>query len=677
VFEGSNNDDKPRQEKEGSSEEDEDDYEVEAIVDSRLRRGKVQYLVKWKDWSDDDNTWEVEKNINCKDLLDMFNKNKEEKENAKKGVAPDSGKEAGDKVFEDSEDENEEYEVEAIVDKRIRRGKVQYLVKWKDWPEDDNTWEIQSNINCEDLINTFNESPKVPAPFDNGKLDHQQSNNEDLDEKTTLADADLLPMSDNLGSTEGKTSIKEIMTSKEEKKKVVYPIPLESIVDVTEHLDAVNADSNQLSHRTKDSAEENNPQAHMILANNSDNSSSNGDSKVQSETEVAVDKVSHKCTEKDDMADVENLTVEEIAVDFPTEGSPHKRQTKSRRSRSTEKHLHLVTQDNVPEAEEGKEKRSKSADSIKNGILNKESSTAATNADRDNKKVEAIKRISIRKQITNIHDINGPLNMIQHRQNNSDNETENEIKIGSSKLIGTIHNEIGILHMNQDNINGNTEHRTEPKSIFVNCHKNNEPNDTSNKEAHSSGPIKISLKRKGEDNEKSEDKFIKTIMKDRKKKKNIESNPQKFVENDNSKKVHVKMEKMRIKQENEDSDDDRMISELISKRKQRQTDQSTKKATNDKKPNKVRSTEDDPEEEYEVQKIVDKRIKKGGKVEYLIKWKGCKKNSWELKEDIHKDLVTAYEKSKLSEKEEEYKPLDKNKRIVSNINTSQTSNKNR
>ncbi|KAI0991775.1 hypothetical protein K3495_g16412, partial [Podosphaera aphanis] len=46
-------------------------YEVEAILDSRIRRKKIQYLVRWTGY--DDTTWEPTKNlINCKELLLEF-----------------------------------------------------------------------------------------------------------------------------------------------------------------------------------------------------------------------------------------------------------------------------------------------------------------------------------------------------------------------------------------------------------------------------------------------------------------------------------------------------------------------------------------------------------------------------------------------------------------------------
>ena len=34
------------------------DYEVESIIDTRIERGKIQYLIKWKHYDDSENTWE-------------------------------------------------------------------------------------------------------------------------------------------------------------------------------------------------------------------------------------------------------------------------------------------------------------------------------------------------------------------------------------------------------------------------------------------------------------------------------------------------------------------------------------------------------------------------------------------------------------------------------------------
>ena len=40
----------------------------------------------------------------------------------------------------------EEYEVESILDSRIRRGKLEYLVHWQGYPNSERTWEPAINL---------------------------------------------------------------------------------------------------------------------------------------------------------------------------------------------------------------------------------------------------------------------------------------------------------------------------------------------------------------------------------------------------------------------------------------------------------------------------------------------------------------------------------------------------
>jgi Chromo (CHRromatin Organisation MOdifier) domain len=49
------------------------EYEVEMILDSHLHRAKLQYLVKWKGYGPEENSWEPESNLgNSKWLVDAF-----------------------------------------------------------------------------------------------------------------------------------------------------------------------------------------------------------------------------------------------------------------------------------------------------------------------------------------------------------------------------------------------------------------------------------------------------------------------------------------------------------------------------------------------------------------------------------------------------------------------------
>jgi len=52
-------------------------FAAEKISKKRLRKGKVEYLVKWQDWSNKYCTWEPEENILDARLIDQFNQKQE------------------------------------------------------------------------------------------------------------------------------------------------------------------------------------------------------------------------------------------------------------------------------------------------------------------------------------------------------------------------------------------------------------------------------------------------------------------------------------------------------------------------------------------------------------------------------------------------------------------------
>lgn len=62
-----------------------------------------------------------------------------------------------DKVSSDSDKASDlnVYVVENILDRRIRKKKVQYLIKWKNYDNNWNTWENESNLNCAAILKKF------------------------------------------------------------------------------------------------------------------------------------------------------------------------------------------------------------------------------------------------------------------------------------------------------------------------------------------------------------------------------------------------------------------------------------------------------------------------------------------------------------------------------------------
>jgi hypothetical protein len=115
-------------EDENPSDDEEQDWEVEKILDKRVHRGKTEYLLKWKNFTVKQATWEPAGGGNFKDLI---------------------------KKFEESKKEDEEYVVERILDKRMKGGKAEYLLKWKGYADNDATWESASDGNFKDLIKEY------------------------------------------------------------------------------------------------------------------------------------------------------------------------------------------------------------------------------------------------------------------------------------------------------------------------------------------------------------------------------------------------------------------------------------------------------------------------------------------------------------------------------------------
>ena len=59
----------------------EEEYEVEAILDCRRRRGQLQFLIKWKGYGLEENSWEPERNIHAKELIYAFFRSHPQKKN--------------------------------------------------------------------------------------------------------------------------------------------------------------------------------------------------------------------------------------------------------------------------------------------------------------------------------------------------------------------------------------------------------------------------------------------------------------------------------------------------------------------------------------------------------------------------------------------------------------------
>jgi len=104
---------------------------------------KKQYLVKWKGFGDEQNSWESRSRVPPK-LIELFEENK----NISRYYSASTELE-----------EEKEYIIEKLLDKRYpgpKGIKIQYLVKWKDYGNEHNSWESKSSLPG-NIVKTFEE----------------------------------------------------------------------------------------------------------------------------------------------------------------------------------------------------------------------------------------------------------------------------------------------------------------------------------------------------------------------------------------------------------------------------------------------------------------------------------------------------------------------------------------
>jgi len=176
---------------------DAEEFQVEAVLDRRMANGKVEYLLSWKGYGPEDNTWEPEENLDCPELISEFNrkqgeKKKKEKEN--KAAAPAGKKrptEVKEKIIEKERpavkklkkpiphdgtgstitgfDRN--LEPEKIIGATDSSGELMFLMKWHGSDEADLVAARQANIKC----------PQIVIKFYEERLTWHSNNNDDDD----------------------------------------------------------------------------------------------------------------------------------------------------------------------------------------------------------------------------------------------------------------------------------------------------------------------------------------------------------------------------------------------------------------------------------------------------------------------------------------------------------------
>lgn len=162
--------DGPSAKKQGNKQEEgeePEEFSVEKILDKRVKNGRVEFFLKWKGYSNDDNTWEPEENLDCPDLIAAYEESttnsatlaSTEPKTAQSGQQQDKRK----NITEDSRPRGFDRGLEAkqIVGATDAGGELMFLMMWEGCEEADLVPARQANVRCAEVVIDFYQS-KIP-----------------------------------------------------------------------------------------------------------------------------------------------------------------------------------------------------------------------------------------------------------------------------------------------------------------------------------------------------------------------------------------------------------------------------------------------------------------------------------------------------------------------------------
>ncbi|XP_029503627.1 chromobox protein homolog 3-like isoform X1 [Oncorhynchus nerka] len=144
-----------------------EEYVVEKVMDQRIVNGKVEFFLKWKGFTEVDNTWEPEDNLDCPELISAFLEAQktvvENPDSNKRKSSTDEPETEGNKAKKkkDVSDKPRGFarslDPERIIGATDSSGELMFLMKWKDSDEADLVPAREANTRCPQVVISFYE----------------------------------------------------------------------------------------------------------------------------------------------------------------------------------------------------------------------------------------------------------------------------------------------------------------------------------------------------------------------------------------------------------------------------------------------------------------------------------------------------------------------------------------
>ncbi|VVC46055.1 Chromo shadow domain,Chromo/chromo shadow domain,Chromo domain,Chromo domain-like [Cinara cedri] len=147
----------------------------------------------------------------------------------------------------------EQFFVEKILKKNVIGNYVYYFIKWKNYDDDENTWELGKNLHCMEIINEYEEnlkSQEQPKRVDNVDIDNNIADEEDdVNEADDInEEPDDVNEADDIN--EEPDDVNEADDANEE------PDDVNEADDINEEADDINEEADDINEEADDNNEE-------------------------------------------------------------------------------------------------------------------------------------------------------------------------------------------------------------------------------------------------------------------------------------------------------------------------------------------------------------------------------------------------------------------------------------